>query len=122
MGWLKRLFDRDRLESELDKELSDHIERRIADLIATGMDRDTARRQARLEFGGTDHIKETCRDARGTRWLDELVHDCRYTLRTMNANKTFTALAILSLALGIGANTAIFSFVDSILLRSLPVA
>lgn len=122
MSLLKQLFHRERLENELDKELSDHIERRAADLIAGGMDAGEARRQARLEFGGNDQIKELCRDVRGTRWLEDLVHDCRYALRTMHANKAFTVLAVLSLALGIGANTAIFSFMDSILLRSLPIA
>jgi predicted permease len=122
MSLLKRLFHRARLENELDKELSDHLERRAADLIAGGMAAAEARRQARLEFGGNDQIKEICRDARGTRWLEDLVHDCRYAVRTMHANKAFTALAVLSLALGIGANTAIFSFMDSILLRSLPIS
>src|SRR5215467_14634003 len=122
MSLLKRLFHRERLENELDKELSDHLERRSADLIGGGMDAAEARRQARLEFGGNDQIKEICRDARSTRWLEDLVHDCRYALRTMHANKAFTALAVLSLALGIGANTAIFSFMDSILLRSLPIS
>src|SRR5215467_8536162 len=105
MNRLKRLFHRERLENELDKELSDHIERRAADLVAGGMDIGEARRQARLEFGGNDQIKEMCRDARGTRWLDDFVHDCRYALRTMLSTKTFTTLAVLSLALGIGANT-----------------
>jgi macrolide transport system ATP-binding/permease protein len=122
MRWIKRLFSSGTLETELDKELSDHLERRVADLIADGMDRDAAMRQARLEFGGTEQVKETCRDARGTRWIEECVYDCRYALRTMSSNKTFTLLAILSLALGIGANTAIFSFMDAILLRSLPVS
>ena len=87
MRWIKRLFYRGRLEMELDKELSDHLERRIADLIADGMDRHAAMRQARLEFGGTEQVKETCRDARGIRWIEECVYDCRYALRTMSSNK-----------------------------------
>src|SRR3954465_4891750 len=106
MSRLKRLLHRERLEKELEKELSYHIERRAADLIDGGMNAGDARRQARLEFGGNDQIKEICRDARGTRWLEDFVHDCRYALRTMLSTKTFTALAVLSLALGIGANTA----------------
>src|SRR5215831_5015765 len=122
MSLLKRFLHRERLENELDKELADHLQRRVTDLIAGGMAADEARRQARLEFGGDDQIKEICRDARGTRWLEDLVQDCRYALRTMQATKAFTALAVLSLALGIGANTAIFSFMDSILLRSLPIS
>jgi ABC-type antimicrobial peptide transport system permease subunit len=122
MNWLKRLLGRTRLERELDKELAYHIERRISELLTAGIDDAEAERQARLEFGGADQIKETCRDARGTRWVEDLIQDCRYAFRTMASNKTFSILAILSLALGIGANTAIFSFMDSILLRSLPVA
>jgi predicted permease len=122
MTWLRRLFGHKRLERELDKELSYHIERRTADLIAAGIDPQEAAYRARLEFGGGDQIKETCRDTRGTRWVQDLFQDSRYALRAMGANKTFTVLAILSLALGIGANSAIFSFMDAILLRSLPVA
>src|SRR5215468_5155205 len=122
MSFLKRLLHRVRLENQLDKHFSDHVEPCAAVVIADGMDAAGARRQARLECGGNDQIKEICREARGTRWLEDLVHDCRYALRTMHANKAFTALAVLSLALGIGANTAIFSFMDSILLRSLPIS
>src|SRR3954466_15275166 len=110
MRWIELLFKRTRVEQEMDKELRYHLERRTADLIAEGVESGEAARQARLEFGGTDQIKEECRDARGTRWLEDLIQDCRYAFRTMLANKTFSALAILSLALGIGANTAIYSF------------
>ena len=121
MRWAQRLFKRGRLEHDLAKELAYHVERRTAELVAEGVDPREAARRVRLEFGGADEIKEACRDARGTRWVEDFLLDCRYALRTMASNKAFTALAALSLALGIGANTAIYSFMDSILLRSLPV-
>jgi len=121
MSWLHRLLQRGKLERDLDKELAYHVERRSAELVATGVNPREAARQARLEFGGPDEIREACRDARGTRWIEDFFQDCRYAFRTMAGNKAFTTLAILSLALGIGANTAIYSFMDSILLRSLPV-
>jgi len=112
---------RGRLEHDLAKELAYHVERRTAELVAEGVDPREAARRVRLEFGGADEIKEACRDARGTRWVEDFLLDCRYALRTMASNKAFTALAALSLALGIGANTAIYSFMDSILMRALPV-
>ena len=80
-----------------------------------------ARRKAAAQFGGLDQAKEYCRDQRGTRWLEDLVTDLRYGLRMLAHSRTFTAVAVLSLALGIGANTAIFTLVNSMLLRALPV-
>jgi predicted permease len=121
MGWMQRLFRRERLEQELDKELAYHVERRIADLVAGGLDDREAAHRVRLEFGGTDEVKEACRDARGTRWVQDFFQDCRYGLRLLRRSPVFTSVAILSLALGIGANTAIFSLMDRILLRMMPV-
>ena len=117
----RRLTRRDALERELDAELRDHIERRVADLTKTGLPDAEARRRARAEFGGIDQAKEYCRDIRGTRWLEDLAMDLRYGLRMLAASRTFTAVAVLSLALGIGANTAIFTLVNSLLLKTLPV-
>jgi len=121
MNWLQRLFRRGRLERELDKELQYDIDLRIATLEAQGVAPQEAARRARIEFGGADEIKEACRDARGARWLDDLVRDSRYGLRTLGRSPVFTSVAILSLALGIGANTAIFSLMDRVMFRTMPV-
>lgn len=121
MTWWKRLWHRDRMERELDAELRDHVERQVADHVRSGMSEREARRRARIEFGGVEQIKEICRDARGTRWLDEIWQDLRSAVRSLRAAPIVTSVVVLSLAMGIGANTAIFSLVNSLLLRSLPV-
>jgi putative ABC transport system permease protein len=121
MTWWGRLFGRRRLERELDAELRDHYERQVADHLAAGVPEPEARRRARLALGGDDHIKEQCRDARGTRWVENIFQDLRYGVRILAKARVFTVMAVLSLALGIGANTAIFSIVNGVLLRTLPV-
>src|SRR5262245_45588296 len=121
MSWWSRLLHRTRLERDLDREVRDHLERHVADLMRDGLSEAAARRKAALPFGGVERVKEDCRDARGTRWVDDLVQDVRYGVRVLAKAPVFTAVAILSLALGIGANTAIFSLVNSLLIRSLPV-
>jgi len=117
----RRLFGRGELDRELDAELRDHIERQVADYMREGLTEAHARRKAAAQFGGLDQAKEYCRDQRGTRWLEDLGTDLRYALRMLAHSRTFTVVAVLSLALGIGANTAIFTLVNSLLLRTLPV-
>src|SRR6266851_376742 len=107
-------------EARLDAELRYHFERLVRESIAAGMQPGEARRRARLEFGGVEQIKEDCRDVRG-RWLEDFGKDLRYTARTLRRSPGFLAVSVLSLAFGIGANTAIFTLINAVMLRSLPV-
>src|SRR3954464_7669010 len=128
---LRSLLRREQVDAELRAELDFHLERETAELVARGggpaelvargMDPMRAREAARRALGDLSRYEEECRDARGTRGLEILAQDTRYGLRAMRSNPLFTALAVLSLAVGIGANTAIFSLIDALLLRRLPV-
>ncbi|MPZ18835.1 MAG: FtsX-like permease family protein [Luteitalea sp.] len=120
MRWLDALVRRRSLERQLDAELRFHLEQQVKDKIAAGVSPDEARRQARFEFGGVDQMKEACRDVRPLRIVEGLVQDLRYGCRTMFEKRGFTAVVVLTIALGIGSSTLVFSVVNAVLLRPLP--
>jgi putative ABC transport system permease protein len=119
MKWWHRLLRRRKLDEELEKELSFHLEQHTSDLIEQGYSPGEARRRAHIALGGPEQVKELCREARGTRWLSDLVRDLRYGVRILAKRPGFTAVAVLTLGLGIGVNTAILSAVNGFILRPL---
>jgi predicted permease len=118
---LRSLFRRDTVESEADAELRFHFDQQVEKFLKSGLTREEAIRRARLDFGGHEQLKEEIRDARGVNLIESLFQDIRYSLRIFAHTPVITGVAILSLALGIGANTAIFSLIDTVMLRLLPV-
>src|SRR5260221_10972600 len=112
---------RARLENDLDRELRYHFDRRVEDLRAEGRREDEARKQAAIEMGGIEEVQEDVRETWTLRWLDDAARDARYAARSLARSPGFTITAIASLAIGIGASAAIFSLLDQVLLRLLPV-
>ena len=118
----RALLQRGAMEQELDAELQFHIEKEAAKYARLGFSQDEALRRARLAFGGVDRAKEESRDSRGTLWLDRLRQDVRYAARSFVHRPAFTLAVVLTLAIGIGANTTVFTLLDALLLRPLPVS
>ncbi len=117
---VRALFRRSAEETELNEELRFHFERQVEKYKLSGMADEEARRRARLVFGGHEQVKEDCREARGTSFVENARQDVRYAIRQLRANPTFAIVIVLTLALSIGANSAIFSVIDGVLIKSLP--
>src|SRR5437763_812762 len=117
MNWWQRLLRRRKLEDQLEKELRFHLEEHADQLVAQDCEPEEARRRARIALGGPEQVKENCRDARGTRWLEDLVQDFRLATRMLRKQPGFAAVALLTLALGSGATTIMFTVVNGVLLK-----
>ena len=118
---LRSLFRWSQADRELDNELRDHLERKTEEYVAKGMALEEAHRRARLDLGGIEQTKEKCRDARRVSWIQDVAQDVRYGLRILRKNPGFASTVILTLGLGIGLNSAIFTVANGFLLREPPI-
>jgi putative ABC transport system permease protein len=121
MNWWQRVRGRWRLEDELDAELRFHFDRLVADYIAEGCPERDARQRARAEFGGVEEVKDACRDARRTQWVHDIAQDVRFSARMLAREPVFTCIAVAALALGVGVNNTLFTVVNAICIRGLPI-
>ena len=119
---LRTLFRRRAMDGELDEELRDHLDREAEKYRQMGASDEDAMRRARMALGGQEQVRQQCRETRGTRHLEDFIQDLKYGVRILKKNPRLTAMIILSLAIGIGANTAIFSVTSTLLLEPLPYA
>jgi predicted permease len=119
-SFVRNLFSPRRMESDLDQEIQSHLEMLTDEYVQGGMTPEEARHAARIEVGGTDRVKEQVREVRIGSWLHSVFSDCRYSIRRLRKSPGFTAVVILTLVVGIGANTAVFSVINSVLLKPLP--
>ena len=120
LWWLRALFQREKLDADTDEELRFHLDMRTAENLESGMDPEEARYAALRRFGWIESIREACREQRGVRWLEDFLQDLRRAFRPLRKTPAFTALAIVTLGLGIGSTTAVLSLLDKLVLRPFP--